>query len=369
MGLRLISIANGYPSPSYSLSAENENDEPQRECSPMSTQWEQVQALEIPDDEIKHLMPFMIKVLGDVMDAKKRPLLPCLILYMKRQCTKMLKQNSKFRKQLKDEWGLVCCIPPSRNCSRETIFLLQNLQSNVSLAWQWCLLHIGEKINVGQQFETKVLSSKFSVDCLAKISLIEFFMTVWRHQLLQRNNDLIQEKITQLRNLSYEGDDPARSSQAHRKPKARIHRKPPSDADANEWMERTRNLKELSTLIDWEFVENVLDNCNMSGPFRKSQKYDPFFMFKAILLGRWYNLDDERLEGFLCISSDFVSFTGLQPIGVPDRLILCQFRSFLTDWGLDKVLFEDIEKQFEQIKYTFTRGASCESYAFTGVTE
>jgi len=71
-------------------------------------------------------------------------------------------------------------------------------------------------------------------------------------------------------------------------------------------------------------------------------------MYKAVLLGQWYNLSDPELEEALEVRLDFMLFTGLEG-EVPDETTLCRFRNRLKDLGLDKILFDKINQTLEEI--------------------
>jgi len=82
-------------------------------------------------------------------------------------------------------------------------------------------------------------------------------------------------------------------------------------------------------------------------------------IFKAILLSRWYNLSDMGLEEPLRIRLNFILFTGFEvEAKVPDRSTLCRFKNILTNRRLDKILFEEINAQFESMNIK-VRQAEC----------
>ena len=115
---------------------------------------------------------------------------------------------------------------------------------------------------------------------------------------------------------------------------------------------KDNQLLNLDKLIDWKAIENLLTHIHKNdvdsrgGPIR----YKHLSMFKAILLGRWHSLSDPALEDALRVRLDFILFTGLEsPEEVPDETTLCRFRNVLIKKGLDRVLFEAINKQLESL--------------------
>jgi len=72
-------------------------------------------------------------------------------------------------------------------------------------------------------------------------------------------------------------------------------------------------------------------------------------MFKAILLGQWYNLSDEELENPLNVRMDFMFFSGFELLeSYPDHTTLCRFRCWLIEKKLDQLLFSEINHQLQE---------------------
>ena len=71
-------------------------------------------------------------------------------------------------------------------------------------------------------------------------------------------------------------------------------------------------------------------------------------MFKALLLGQWYNLSDAELEYSLKVRLDFIVFSRFTPNeGVPDESTICRFRNRLIDQKLLPKLLKVINSQLE----------------------
>jgi IS5 family transposase len=72
-------------------------------------------------------------------------------------------------------------------------------------------------------------------------------------------------------------------------------------------------------------------------------------MVKALLLQQWYGLSDPGLEEALGDRLSFRRFVGLMlDEGSPDHSTLSRFRKALREQGLDKRLFEEIERQLSE---------------------
>lgn len=111
-------------------------------------------------------------------------------------------------------------------------------------------------------------------------------------------------------------------------------------------------LLKLNKLIDWSKISTLLrgihknETNSQGGP----KAYNNLSMFKAILLGQWHSLSDPALEEALRVRLDFMIFTELDSLNeVPDETTLCRFRNILIEKQLDRVLFQAINQQLEQL--------------------
>jgi transposase, IS5 family len=76
--------------------------------------------------------------------------------------------------------------------------------------------------------------------------------------------------------------------------------------------------------------------------------WPPLMMIKALLLQQWYGLSDPGLEEALSDRLSFRRFVGLGlDEGQPDHSVISRFRKTLRERGLDKALFEEVERQLE----------------------
>lgn len=111
-------------------------------------------------------------------------------------------------------------------------------------------------------------------------------------------------------------------------------------------------LIKLERLIDWGRIERILNKVHKrdENPTNGGFSYNKLGMFKAVLLGQWHSLSDPGLEEAIRIRLDFMAFTGFG-LGekLPDETTLCRFRNKLIAKGIDKLLFEEINKQLEEL--------------------
>jgi len=120
--------------------------------------------------------------------------------------------------------------------------------------------------------------------------------------------------------------------------------------EAKARVKKENKLIKLSKIIDWKKIGKHLKGMyayeiNGTGG---QKPYDSLKMYKAILLGQWYNLSDPELEEALEVRLDFMLFTGLEG-EVPDETTLCRFRNRLKEKNLDKLLFKEINLALEKI--------------------
>ena len=119
--------------------------------------------------------------------------------------------------------------------------------------------------------------------------------------------------------------------------------------EAKNRVKRENKLMKLSQIINWNSIgkhlKGIYDYENNGTGGQKP--YNSLKMYKAILLGQWYNLSDPELEEALEVRLDFMLFTGLEG-EVPDETTLCRFRNRLKEKGLEKLLFNKINQALEE---------------------
>ena len=105
-------------------------------------------------------------------------------------------------------------------------------------------------------------------------------------------------------------------------------------------------LDRIGELFDWSAVERLVEGVYGSRTGRPS--WPPLMMVKGLLLQQWYDLSDPGLEEALSDRLSFRRFVGLGlNDGQPDHSVISRFRKLLRERGLDKALFEEVERQLE----------------------
>lgn len=103
------------------------------------------------------------------------------------------------------------------------------------------------------------------------------------------------------------------------------------------------SLEKLNNIIDWEKFRSIL-----TGVFTKQSKgpggapaFDRLFLFKILVLQRYYNLSDAQAEFQIKDRISFQSFLGLDICDdVPDEKTIWYFREQLVNAGVVEDMFE-----------------------------
>jgi IS5 family transposase len=107
---------------------------------------------------------------------------------------------------------------------------------------------------------------------------------------------------------------------------------------------RNVRLERIAAAFDWASVERLVAVIHAARSGRPS--FPPLMLVKALLLQQWYGLSDPGLEEALGDRLSFRRFVGLAlDEGAPDHSTLSRFRKALRERGLDRQLFEEIERQ------------------------
>jgi IS5 family transposase len=87
-------------------------------------------------------------------------------------------------------------------------------------------------------------------------------------------------------------------------------------------------------IIDWDAIETTITSLNIK------TDYHPVNLFKALLIGTWHNLSDEKLADSLNRDLVFIDFCGFSLSGnKPDATTILRFRNKLVKHSLfDKLL-------------------------------
>ena len=111
-----------------------------------------------------------------------------------------------------------------------------------------------------------------------------------------------------------------------------------------------RTLELLEEKIDWKRLLSPIEkkiskkreNLNEAG--RKSFSLE--VIVKCFMLQSMYNLSDPRLEEEIADRRSFQIFLGLNSgDSIPDETTICRYRKMFSEEGLDKALFESMNKQ------------------------
>jgi len=108
-------------------------------------------------------------------------------------------------------------------------------------------------------------------------------------------------------------------------------------------------LKELDSIIDFNQLRPLL---KMNGIGTKNicgvKAYDSVLMFKILLLQKYYNLSDIRVENELKVNLLYMRFVGLGlEDATPDSTTICRFRNSLMKHKIYDELFNAVNKQLE----------------------
>lgn len=114
-------------------------------------------------------------------------------------------------------------------------------------------------------------------------------------------------------------------------------------------------LKEVSDLINWKEIENILKPLYCQDNGRPA--FPAMILFKGILLQQWYQLSDFKLEEELKDRISFRLFVGLEsPILPPDETTIVRFRKKLGENNLQEKLFNIINNQLRRKRKEIKKG-------------
>ena len=116
-----------------------------------------------------------------------------------------------------------------------------------------------------------------------------------------------------------------------------------------------RELDGVEAVLDWSKLEGLMSGI-YSAPTGRSS-YPSLTMFRALLLGIWYNLSDVQLSKCLARDLLFRKFCHLE-LGheTPDDTTLCRFRGELVKHDLWAVLLGEVNHQLEEQNIIMTQG-------------
>ncbi len=118
-------------------------------------------------------------------------------------------------------------------------------------------------------------------------------------------------------------------------------------------------LDKIDNLIDWQPIEDILKkHYKRTRSADGRPAYPPLPMFKLLLLQRWYNLSDPKLEEALNDRISFIRFSGFSLTSpLPDHSTICRFRNTLLNLNIYDLLFNEIIRQLESKGILIKKGA------------
>lgn len=128
-------------------------------------------------------------------------------------------------------------------------------------------------------------------------------------------------------------------------------------ADALIFYRTVRNgiLDKLDSELNWTSFSKILSSIYSSSHGRKS--YPLLTLFKALLLQQWYDLSDTELEEALMDRISFRKFCDFSLSDrIPDHTTLCRFRNELAKRNMAEALFDEFNKQLEDLGLILKQG-------------
>ncbi len=118
---------------------------------------------------------------------------------------------------------------------------------------------------------------------------------------------------------------------------------------------RNDRLDRIDRLIDWPKVAALLDDVHAAPEGRPA--YRPVTMVKIIVLQQWYDMSDVGMEEALQDRLAFRRFAELRLTdAVPDHSTISRFRKKITERGLARALFAEVNRQLEERGMLVKRG-------------
>ena len=122
--------------------------------------------------------------------------------------------------------------------------------------------------------------------------------------------------------------------------------------------QKRNQLRLIKEIIDFSKIEKLLKKKykytqNASG----QAAYPALLLFKIIFLQNLYNMSDYEIEESLHDRLSFMDFVGLSMEDpVPDHSTISRFRKRLCELNMDKVLFDEINRQLRKSGFILEKG-------------
>jgi IS5 family transposase len=123
--------------------------------------------------------------------------------------------------------------------------------------------------------------------------------------------------------------------------------------------QKVNYLEKLNKVINWEMFRDLLNRAlakKSKGPGGASH-YDYVFMFKILVIQRFYGMSDEQTEYQIHDRLSFQKFLGITlSDSVPDQNTIREFRENLTSSDAMKKLFRKFDRHLETMEIVGTEG-------------
>ena len=118
----------------------------------------------------------------------------------------------------------------------------------------------------------------------------------------------------------------------------------------------TQKLAETEKLVDWNAFRPIIQPIyNNQSPSGGRPNIDPVVMVKLLVLQAWYGLSDPELERQVNDRISFRHFLGY-PEKAPDYSTVWRFRERLAETGRDRLVWEELQRQFDTKGLTIKKG-------------
>jgi IS5 family transposase len=110
-------------------------------------------------------------------------------------------------------------------------------------------------------------------------------------------------------------------------------------------------LTKVEAIVNWKEIKHLLETKVERGSAKAGQKpYSSLLLFKVLLLQRWYNLSDAKVEEAIKTRIDFMWFTNFglanENLMYPDETTICRFRNQIVKAGIEEELLKIINRTF-----------------------
>jgi IS5 family transposase len=117
----------------------------------------------------------------------------------------------------------------------------------------------------------------------------------------------------------------------------------------------------IKSKIDWEKllkpIEKTISKQKENNSPAGRRTFDLLVIVKCFILQTIYNLSDPRLEEEIADRRSFEIFLNLNSLdSIPDETTICRYREMFARLGLDKLLFNEFNKQLKNLNLIVGKG-------------